>query len=160
MNQDIKDQIREFEEKFDYDKKHYPIDYIVDTYKRKDFYIPCKHKRVAWKNGQKHLFLESIFLNLPIPFIVLADREDDKLSIIDGLQRIVTIVEFTTNTIRLSGLTKLTKLNGCCYSDLPASQQRRFLNKALRIIILEAGTSEAALQDFFYRINQKGIETG
>ena len=68
-----------------------------------------------------------------------------------------TLVEFYNNQLQLSGLKKLTKLNGFYFKDLSDTQQRKFLNKALRIIILEEDTPTAARQDLFYRINTTEI---
>ena len=41
----------------------------------------------AKKEKNKNLFLESIFLGLPIPFMFLADCSDGRQEIIDGAQR-------------------------------------------------------------------------
>jgi len=102
--------------------------------------------------------LESIFLGLPIPFMFLADCSDGRQEIIDGAQRMQTIVEFYNNKLRLSGMEKLTALNGFSFMDLSEAQQRKFLNKSLRIIVLEEDTPTASRQDLFYRINTTGMK--
>ena len=111
----------------------------------------------VWQPKNKTLFLESVFLGLPIPFMFFADCDNGKQEVIDGAQRMQTLVEFYNNQLQLSGLKKLTKLNGFYFKDLSDTQQRKFLNKALRIIILEEDTPTAARQDLFYRINTTEI---
>ncbi len=69
-----------------------------------------------------------------------------------------TMVEFKNNKLQLSNLKKLTKLNGFCFMDLSEAQQRKFLNKSMRIIVLEESTPIIARQDLFYRINTSGLK--
>ena len=88
----------------------------------------------------------------------LADCDDGKQEIIDGAQRMQTLVEFCSNKLKIIGLKKLTNLNGFMFKDFSDVQQRKFLNKSLRIIILEEDTPKPARQDLFYRINTTGIK--
>lgn len=122
-----------------------------------DNIIPPYQRDFVWQPKNKTLFLESVFLGLPIPFMFFADCDNGKQEVIDGAQRMQTLVEFYNNQLQLSGLKKLTKLNGFYFKDLSDTQQRKFLNKALRIIILEEDTPTAARQDLFYRINTTEI---
>lgn len=88
----------------------------------------------------------------------MADCEDGRLEIIDGAQRIQTINEFLSNKLRLTGLKKLSALNGFSYSDLPISQKRRLNNRSMRIVILDKRTTNDVRQDLFNRINTTGIK--
>lgn len=151
-------QIKEMQKQIDYDTKDFTIELLIAKFNKKDFFIPFYQRDFVWKLKNKTLFLESIFLGLPIPFMFFADCEDGKQEIIDGAQRMQTLVEFYNNKLKLSGLKKLTKLNGFCFKDLSESQQRKFLNKTLRIIVLEEDTPNTARQDLFYRINTTGIK--
>ena len=47
-----------------------------------------------WEIGQKSKLIESILLGIPIPSIFVFERQDAKWELIDGLQRISTILEF------------------------------------------------------------------
>lgn len=150
-------QIKEMQKQIDYDTRDFTIELLITKFEKKDFFIPPYQRDFVWQPKNKTLFLESIFLGLPIPFMFFADCDNGKQEVIDGAQRMQTLVEFYNNKLQLSGLKKLTKLNGFYFKDLSDTQQRKFLNKALRIIILEEDTPTAARQDLFYRINTTGI---
>lgn len=151
-------QIKEMQKQIDYDTKDFTIELLIDKFKKKDFFIPSYQRDFVWQTKNKTLFLESIFLGLPIPFMFFADCDNGKQEVIDGAQRMQTLVEFHNNRLQLSGLKKLTKLNGFYFKDLSDAQQRKFLNKTLRIIVLEEDTPNAARQDLFYRINTTGMK--
>ena len=150
-------QIKEMQKQIDYDTRDFTIELLISKFEKKEFFIPPYQRDFVWKSKNKTLFLESVFLGLPIPFMFFADCDNGKQEVIDGAQRMQTLVEFYNNELQLSGLKKLTKLNGFHFRDLSDTQQRKFLNKALRIIILEEDTPIVARQDLFYRINTTGI---
>lgn len=150
-------QIKEMQKQIDYDTRDFTIELLITKFEKKDFFIPPYQRDFVWQPKNKTLFLESVFLGLPIPFMFFADCDNGKQEVIDGAQRMQTLVEFYNNKLQLGGLKKLTKLNGFYFKDLSDTQQRKFLNKALRIIILEEDTPTAARQDLFYRINTTGI---
>lgn len=151
-------QIKEMQKQIDYDTKDFTIELLIAKFKKKDFFIPPYQRNFVWQPKNKTLFLESIFLGLPIPFMFFADCDNGKQEVIDGAQRMQTLVEFHNNKLQLSGLKKLTKLNGFYFKDLSDAQQRKFLNKTLRIIVLEEDTPTVARQDLFYRINTTGMK--
>lgn len=151
-------QIKEEQKQIDYDTKDFTIELLINKFKKKDFFIPPYQRNFVWQAKNKTLFLESIFLGLPIPFMFFADCENGKQEVIDGAQRMQTLVEFYNNKLQLNGLKKLTKLNGFYFKDLSEAQQRKFLNKVLRIIVLEEDTPNPARQDLFYRINTTGMK--
>src|ERR1039457_2271913 len=48
-----------------------------------------------WSDLQKSTFIESILLCIPIPSIFVAQRNDGVWDVVDGVQRLSTIFEFT-----------------------------------------------------------------
>src|SRR4028119_390265 len=48
-----------------------------------------------WSNRQKSRLIESIFLGIPIPQVFVAQRPDGVWDVVDGLQRLSTIFQFT-----------------------------------------------------------------
>lgn len=151
-------QIKEQQKQIDYDTKDFTIELLIEKFKRNDFFIPSYQRNFIWQEKNKNLFLESVFLGLPIPFMFFADSDDGKQEIIDGAQRMQTLVEFYNNKLELKGLKVLTALNHFYFKDLSDTQQRKFLNRTLRIIVLEEGTPPEARQNLFYRINTTGIK--
>lgn len=151
------EQIKALQRQITYDTKDYTVELVVQKFSKDDFFIPDYQRGFVWKEKNKSSFIESVLLGLPIPFMFFADCEDGKLEIIDGAQRVQTLVSFVNNKLVLSHLPKLTLLQGFTFSDLSSAQQRRFLNKALRIIVLEESTPKDIRQDIFNRINTSGI---
>lgn len=56
-----------------------------------------------WKAPQKSRLIESILLGIPIPPIFVSQREDGVWDVIDGVQRLSTILEFTGNYVDEDG---------------------------------------------------------
>ena len=151
-------QLKELQRRVDYDTKDFTVELIVSKFKRGDFFVPDYQRDFIWAEKNRASFIESVLLGLPIPFMFLGDCEDGRLEIIDGVQRINTLVSFSENHLKLSDLPKLTDLNGFTFSDLSESQQRRFYNRTLRIVVLDHNTPDDLRQDIFSRVNRAGIK--
>lgn len=149
-------QIREHQKNIAYDTKDFTIELLVGKFNRGDFFVPDYQRAFIWSDQQKSMFLESVFLGLPIPFMFLADCADGRQEIIDGAQRMQTLVEFFNGYLTLVGLKNLSALNGFSFNDISDAQRRKFINKTLRIVVLEEDTPNDARQDLFYRINTTG----
>ena len=146
-------QIRELQREVDYDTKDFTIDYIIQEFQRGTFYIPKYQRKFVWDLRRQRRLIESVLLGLPIPFLFVAEMEDGLLEIVDGAQRIQTLEEFVNGDLVLNELEKLPALNGFRFGDLSEGQRRRFSNRALRMIVLDAKTSPEIRQDIFDRIN-------
>lgn len=151
-----------------YDTKDYTIGYLVSEFSpdketsvddfvpQKTFYIPEYQRNSVWDDKDRSLFIESILLGLPIPFLFFCEREDGTIEIVDGVQRITTLYSFMHNRFKLLYLQKLNSLKGFRYSDLSDAIQKKFKNRSLRIIVLDGDTSLAFRQDLFSRVNRSG----
>lgn len=151
-----------------YDTKDYTIGYLVSEFNpnkesseevysvNKMFVIPEYQRNSIWAPVDKSLFIESILLGLPIPFLFFCERDDGTTEIVDGVQRITTLYSFINDGFILSKLQKLSLLNGFRYSDLSDAMQKKFKNRALRIIVLDGDTSLSFRQDLFSRVNRSG----
>lgn len=141
-----------------YDTREYPVEVLIDKYQKDEFVIPKYQRNFVWENDIQKMsrFIESILLDLPIPYLFFADDlETGKLEIVDGSQRIRTIDKFKENGFALNNLEVLDKLNGFKYEDLLESRQRRFLRKTLRSIELTDKATVGVRRDLFGRINTK-----
>jgi len=169
-------QITELRSTIKYDTTEYPIGYLVkmfdntkkepntdddDDYVTEKFMIPeYQRKEDIWSDEKKSLFIESVLLGLPIPYIFLYEKADSgDLEIVDGVQRLSTLYSFTEGNLRLKKLEKLTTLEGFYFYDLTESSQKKFKNTTLRAVKLDAKgvSSEEFRRDIiFARINRGG----
>lgn len=157
-------QILEKQKIADYDIREYPIEVLVQKFTdglendEADIYIPDYQREMIWKRAQCVRFIESILINLPIPYLFLADDDDGRSEVVDGSQRIRTIVEFVQNHWPLKGLELLPALEGFYFNDLPKARQRRFYKKTIRMIELTSNLDEEARRQMFDRLNSGGTK--
>ncbi|ATA89984.1 hypothetical protein CGC58_09790 [Capnocytophaga stomatis] len=152
--QEAEDQLITEKRQVDYDTREFVVEHIIDKFIEGEYKIPPYQREFVWDKEKQSRFIESVLLDLPIPYLFFADDKDDgKLEIVDGSQRIRTLVAFKNDDLTLKGLEKLYKLNGFKFSDLLESRQRRFLRKTLRSIELTERADFEVKKDIFQRIN-------
>lgn len=161
-------EIRDKRKRVDYNTLEYPIEVIVQKYldgideDENELFIPDYQRAMAWDEDRQSKFIESVMLDLPIPYIFVADISDSedlaRLEIIDGTQRIRTLTKFISNELQLRNLEKLKTLNGFTFKDLPPSRQRRFKRTSIRMIKLTDQADEEVRRDIFERINSGSVE--
>ncbi|MGB1205168.1 MAG: GmrSD restriction endonuclease domain-containing protein [Chitinophagales bacterium] len=162
-NKEIEQQIREKRHIVDYDVKEYPIEVIVDKYltgikeDNNDIFIPSYQRAFVWSKERQSKFIESILLGLPMPYIFTAENEDGRLEVVDGSQRIRTLVNFMQNNLRLQNLDILNKLNGLKYNDFSRTRQRKFRSTSLRMTVLSEKSDEDIRFIVFERINAESV---
>jgi hypothetical protein len=68
---------------------------LVGMYENDELIIRPEFQRLfRWDIGQKSKLIESILLGIPLPPIFVFETEDGRWELIDGLQRLSTILEF------------------------------------------------------------------
>src|ERR1700722_9282405 len=103
----------------------FSVELVVSKFKEHaeaegDIYVPDYQRALAWTDDKQSYFIESLILRVPIPPVFFYEVEG-RLEIVDGSQRIRTIVSFARDGFTLRGLEKLDILNGFEYSKLPVS---------------------------------------
>ena len=135
------------------------IPWLIEKFHQEEFYIPLEYQRkFVWTEKYKCFFIESILMGLSIPLMFFADTEDGRIEIVDGAQRMQTLVEFADNQLTLKNMQILTDSNGFKFKDLQIAVQRRFNNSSIRTIFLEEGTSVKTRQEIFKRKNTGGLK--
>jgi hypothetical protein len=68
---------------------------IVNMYENGEIIIDPEFQRLfRWNIGQKSKLIESLLLGIPLPSIFVFEKENGSWELVDGLQRISTILEF------------------------------------------------------------------
>jgi len=91
-------------------------------------------------------------LGAPLTPFLVSEDENGRLEIIDGSQRIQTLVEFCKNDLVLIDLKILSNIKESKFSDLPKRWQRFIENRDFRVIVLSKADI-AIRKDIFSRIN-------
>jgi hypothetical protein len=140
---------------------------ILDQLVRDNIQLnPRFQRRDAWDITRKSRFIESIFLGFPIPDIVLAsqDKKRGKFVVLDGKQRLLTILQFygmsetPNDSFALKNLEFRPDLNGCTHealkNDLLHSSVLDALdNQTLRTTLIRNWHTESLLYKIFLRLN-------
>ena len=135
------------------------VDQLVSRIEHEEIDLAPDFQRMAgiWDAKRKSRLIESLLLRIPIPVFYVAADENDRWSVVDGLQRTSTIKEYVAGEFSLNQLEYLTKLNGCLYQDLPRRMQRRVSETQLVVNVIQPGTPEEVMFNIFRRINTGGI---
>lgn len=156
--QAAEDQILEKQKIVDFDIKEFTIELLISKYLKgidendNDIFIPEYQRNFVWDKTRQSKFIESVLLGLPIPYIFTADT-DGRLEIVDGSQRLRTLVAFLQNKLVLRDLDVLTELNGFTHDDLTKARQRKLQNSTIRMISLSDKSDEDVRFMMFERIN-------
>lgn len=158
-----------------YDIAAYPSDLtlsgISQLWKDGDIKIPDYQREFVWTMKQSSLLIDSFLCGLPVPNIFLYIDENNRSLVIDGQQRIMTIVFYIDGyfgkensqgrrqVFRLSGLAKNSPYFNKRFLDLSEADQRKLKQSILRAINIKQlnpkGESTSAYH-IFERLNTGG----
>lgn len=156
---------------------------IVGMYENRELVIDPEFQRLfRWNISQKSKLIESLLLGIPLPSIFVFERADGTWELVDGLQRISTIIEFMGRLRGPNGnleppsaleATKyLPSLHNAVWeqseniTDLPVGEQRaidKTQQLAIRrgrlgVEILKRPSDENTKYDLFQRLNAGGTQ--
>lgn len=156
---------------------------IINMYRDGELVINPDFQRLfRWEIGQKSRLIESLLLGIPIPSIFVFEKEDSKWELIDGLQRVSTLLEFmgelkeptsaqTKPPTALSATKYLPSLYKAVWEkseeipDVPVTeqnalsgpQQLAIKRSRIGVEILKRPSQNATKYDLFQRLNAGGI---
>lgn len=149
---------------------------LINLYKDGDLTVFPEYQRYfRWSQRQKSDLIESILLGIPIPPIFVSQDKTGKWDIVDGLQRVSTILEFVGilkdsdgNKYSPSSLIEtkfLPALDGKKWNDeydkensLTDSERRIIKRRKLNIMIIDSISNPTAKYELFQRLNTNGAE--
>jgi hypothetical protein len=97
---------------------------------------PEYQRRLRWPPKKKSLLIESLLLNIPVPPIFLYESDLARYEVMDGQQRLNAIHDYLENDYALTGLEKLSFLNGRRYKKLPPKVRRGLDRASIGAIVL------------------------
>jgi hypothetical protein len=117
--------------------------FIMDPDFQRDF---------IWLDDKQSKLIESVMMRIPLPVFYLAEDEDGRLIVVDGLQRLSTFKRFVDNKLQLK-LPDQKELNKKRFNDLSAKLQNRIEDCNLILYVIDAKVPERARLDIFERVN-------
>ena len=117
--------------------------YIMDPDFQRDF---------IWDESKQSKLIESVIMRIPLPVFYLAEDQQGRMIVVDGLQRLSTFQRFIKNKLRLK-LPNRTDLNGLYFKDLTPKLQNRVEDCNLTMYIVDSKAPSRARLDIFERVN-------
>ena len=170
----LKQQIAKAKRTVSTDSVQITIGEIANMYKSQELNVNPDFQRLfRWPDSKKSHFLESIMIGIPIPPVFAFEKADGTWELIDGLQRISTILEFMgilidpdTEQCKRSILTStkyLPALDGTVWEAeheheiaLDKPHQLFFRRHRIDFQILKHPSDSSAKYDLFQRLNRGG----
>lgn len=158
-----------------YEIAAYPADYtlsvISEMWDNGDIIVPAFQRKFVWTIKQSSLLIESLLMGLPVPQAFFYVDPDSRNLVIDGLQRLLSIVYYfqgyfgeesyqgKKTVFRLTGLSEKSPYSKLTYAELSDADQRKLKNRVLRVInIRQLGPrdDDTSAYHIFERLNTGG----
>ncbi|MCY4429832.1 MAG: DUF262 domain-containing protein [Rhodospirillales bacterium] len=117
--------------------------YVMDPEFQRDF---------IWPEDKQSKLVESVMMRIPLPVFYLAEDDEGRMVVVDGLQRISTFVRFLNGDLALR-LPDRPDLDRKHFSDLPAVLQNRVEDANLIFYAIDSTVPERVRLDIFERVN-------
>jgi Protein of unknown function DUF262 len=88
----------------------------------------------SWNEITKSRLIESFLINVPVMPIIVYEKNYKSYEVIDGRERLKTIVDLYSDRLTLTGLEVETDLDNCSYSTCPINVKQRLNNYSLSLI--------------------------
>ncbi|WP_216603073.1 DUF262 domain-containing protein [Vibrio coralliilyticus] len=160
--QNIIDEIETATHQLKTDNYAMSIGEIINLYRDGDMILdPAFQRLFRWEDGQKTKLIESILIGIPVPEIFVAQKSDHTWHVVDGVQRLSTILQMAGVLDNYPPLTfesckYIPSLEGQSWKTLPAELQRSVKRSKLKITILRTTDSDEAQYELFQRLNTGG----
>lgn len=163
------DQLDRQKRSVSYDMYDITVRQLVDMVSGKEIDVAPEYQRhFVWDDDRESELIESVFLGIPVPSLYMATNNDGSWEVVDGVQRLSTLVHFCggreqldrigkTRPLKLKNLKKLTAFNGKVFEDLPKSVQLNFTLRPVRVTTLNDKSDASVRYDLFERLNTGGV---
>ncbi|MDK2773107.1 MAG: DUF262 domain-containing protein [Flavobacterium sp.] len=161
-------QIEERRTSFKTDSYSMSIGELVNLYENKEIIIRPEYQRLfRWSHGQKVKLIESIILGIPIPSIFVYQDESGVWELVDGLQRVSTILQLfgvleDNDPLILEGTKHIPSLEGFKWEnenkdfELPQGLKLAIKRAKIHLTIILSESDKRAKFEVFQRLNTGG----
>jgi len=142
---------------------------IMSMYERKEIIIkPAFQRYFRWDEEQRTRFIESLLLGIPIPPIFVAEDGTGIWELVDGLQRVSTVLSFfgvlrsedegirSKNNWCLTAGDRVEALEGFNYETIPNPFRLNIKRSTCRVEILRWNSNYDMRFELFNRLNTGG----
>ncbi len=130
---------------------------------------PEYQRQFRWPIENQSKLIESVFLGIPVPSLFMAANRDGTWELIDGVQRLNSLIHFAgspeqlkkfsfESPLVLKDLEILSEFNGCTFDDLPSTLKLKFSLRPLKVTTLSDKSDMKVRFDLFERLNTGGIK--
>lgn len=180
MTETLQQEIEQRSREIHTDRYSMSVNEVVAMYGANELEVHPEFQRIfRWSPEQQSRLIESIFLGIPVPPIFVAQRQDGVWDVVDGVQRLSTVLRFMgelktaegepDKAIPLTSGDYLKGLQGLVWDEtahhdqeavanssvhgLDAAQRRIFKRARLDFQIVQKESDEQAKFDLFQRLN-------
>lgn len=142
---------------------------LINMYEHDELIIkPDFQRYFRWSEEQQTRFIESLLLGIPIPPIFVATNNDGRWELVDGLQRVSTVLSFVgilkdvdagldkNNGWTLLDGDRVPSLEGFTYQTLPQRFKFSLRRSVFRVEILKWDSNYDMRYELFNRLNTGG----
>ena len=169
----LEEQVMEKSKEIATDAYSMSVGEMISLYKEGELDIHPEFQRFfRWTPAQKSRFIESVLLGIPVPSFFVSQKVDGSWDVIDGLQRLSTILQLTgdlrneekglVTPLVLEKTAYLPDLQGKSWesddpdSELPQSAKLKIKRARLDLKIVMNTSDESAKYELFQRLNTGG----
>lgn len=169
----MKDQVNQLEEerrRVDFDTFDISVKELVSMADQGIIDIAPEYQRqFRWPPENQSRFIESVFLGIPVPSLFMAANRDGSWELIDGVQRLSSLIHYVGNAkqldkigkegpLQLKDLAVLTEFEGTRYEELPQTLRLKFSLRPLKVTTLSDKSDLKVRFDLFERLNTGGVK--
>ncbi|MBF0339640.1 MAG: DUF262 domain-containing protein [Magnetococcales bacterium] len=138
---------------------------VISLHSQNELIIQPEYQRLfRWSNDQKSRLIESILLQLPIPQVFVIENETGVYELIDGLQRISSVINFIDyeqistleEPLSLSGCDIIPELNNQTFNNLSLTLKLRIKRSTVRMVVIKKQSNSMLKYEMFKRLNTGG----
>lgn len=133
---------------------HFSIGKLRERWENEEIVINEKYqRREVWKPKKKRSLIDSILYGAPIGVLILLERKDGKIEVLDGQQRIKTIVDYRSDGFANNNKKK--------FANLDKTEQNEFEAYPIYYLELKSFLSDEQVSDYFIRLQEgERLNTG